>query len=165
MKTSINVFVAFAFISVASAAVTPNVRVQEICGDLGVMDVATNELASGVGVSDIRMCADHPLGRNRTLDEAEGASLAPVDPNDAHVLARTPSSLNTLEERSCNYKAPYGCSGGYCWKSCGKNGVWCWTASKGGVGAWAKCSKFEDCGTVGIYFGCGKACASCGCSC
>ncbi|KAG7418058.1 hypothetical protein Forpe1208_v004274 [Fusarium oxysporum f. sp. rapae] len=48
------------------------------------------------------------------------------------------------------------------------SGKWCWTATAGGVGPWARCKKWEDCGTNGLQYGCGKNCVLpgvCGCSC
>ncbi|KAH6606457.1 hypothetical protein Trco_005610 [Trichoderma cornu-damae] len=53
-----------------------------LCGELGVMTVNTSELPSNVAPGDVRMCAKHPQGRDRTLDISEGASLAPAYVNE-----------------------------------------------------------------------------------
>ncbi|KAJ9427199.1 hypothetical protein QL093DRAFT_2094332 [Fusarium oxysporum] len=54
----------------------------------------------GVEPSDLRLCADHPLGRNRTLDSAEGASLAPFEEGD--VPDTTPTGASKLfQKRRC----------------------------------------------------------------
>jgi hypothetical protein len=144
------------------------------CGDLDVMTVDPADLPAGVAPSDVRKCLDHPLGRNRHV---KGASLAPLDAVDASfynsagdtdtspVEART-DGLGGLQERACYKDAPFGCSGGYCWKACGdtNKGEWCWTAEKAGLGAWIKCSKWQDCGTA--TYACGRGgCPSCGCGC
>ncbi|PYI29060.1 hypothetical protein BP00DRAFT_479945 [Aspergillus indologenus CBS 114.80] len=140
------------------------------CGNLGIMVVPTADLPKGVHPSDVRICRDHPLGRNRDI---EGASLAPLDPMDVQTLEGNTAALegrsepkmpNTAELQTCYKNAPYGCSGGYCWKVCGNNGEWCWTAKNSGVGAWYTCNRYQNCGTGTIY-ACGRGCPSCGCSC
>ncbi|KAL4901519.1 hypothetical protein BDW74DRAFT_84033 [Aspergillus multicolor] len=148
------------------------------CGDLDVMRVSAADLPAGVSPIDVRKCLDHPLGRNRHV---KGASLAPlnaVEPsffNNGTVNTGTdtdtsPADLearsSALQERACYKDAPYGCSGGYCWKACGNTdkGEWCWTANKAGLGSWITCSKWQDCGTA--TYACGRGgCPSCGCSC
>ncbi|KAE8154231.1 hypothetical protein BDV25DRAFT_126703 [Aspergillus avenaceus] len=144
------------------------------CGDLEVMTVDPADLPEGVSLSDVRKCRNHPLGRNRYV---KGASMAPLDAVDAAFYNGTvgaetspveslSDNLSSLEKRSCYKGAPYGCSGGYCWKACGniEKGEWCWTAKKLGLGAWDKCSRWQDCGTA--TFSCGRgACPSCGCGC
>ncbi|KAF9534046.1 hypothetical protein CPB83DRAFT_728072, partial [Crepidotus variabilis] len=53
-----------------------------------------------------------------------------------------------LAERAaegCWYDSQIGCTGGYCWKVCGNNGEWCWTANNGGVGSLISCSNWQDC--------------------
>ncbi|EHK45974.1 hypothetical protein TRIATDRAFT_219909 [Trichoderma atroviride IMI 206040] len=129
----------------ASAAVqrlsraTNEISVESICGELGVMRFNANELPDHVSPNDVRMCAKHPSGRNRTLDLSEGA---------------------------CYFKAPYGCSRGWCWKACDEGGKWCWTAAESGYGPWRKCASYADCGTHDDTFGCGRWCGKqCGCSC
>ncbi|KAJ9482139.1 hypothetical protein VN97_g11303 [Penicillium thymicola] len=112
------------------------------CGDLDVMTVDPADLPAGVAPSD-------------------GASLAPLDAVDASFYNSTVDTdtspvearsggLSALQERACYKDAPYGCSGGYCWKACGNTnkGEWCWTAAKAGLGACIKCSKWQDCGTA-----------------
>ncbi|KAK2026632.1 hypothetical protein LX32DRAFT_641656 [Colletotrichum zoysiae] len=56
-----------------------NARAAAICGDLGVLNVDIDQLPEGVSPADLRMCADHPNGRVRVLDPAQGTSLAPMD--------------------------------------------------------------------------------------
>ncbi|CEL01997.1 hypothetical protein ASPCAL01573 [Aspergillus calidoustus] len=72
-------------------------------------------------------------------------------------------NVGTREQAACEWKAEYGCPGsGYCWKTCGKQGEWCWTATKGGIGSWITCSTWRDCGThtyacargLSLSFGC-----------
>lgn len=135
---------------------------RDICGDLGLMsDQLTDRKLSAAEMANVRLCADHPLGRTRP---EEGESLAPMADEPAPVGKRS-----LLTERKCYDKAPLGCSKGYCWKSCGDQiGQWCWTARFGGEGAWATCKSYEDCGIDDQNFGCGKGCHKadqCGCSC
>ncbi|KAF5569347.1 hypothetical protein FPHYL_2162 [Fusarium phyllophilum] len=142
---------------------------EAVCGDLGILQVPPGNLPDGVEPSDLRLCADRPLVRNRTLDPAKGASLAPLEEGD--IPDTTPTGASRLfQKRRCYYGAPYGCSDKYCWKSCGAkgSGKWCWTATAGGVGPWARCKSWEGCGTNGLQYGCGKNCVLpgvCGCSC
>ncbi|KAK4222892.1 hypothetical protein QBC38DRAFT_374231 [Podospora fimiseda] len=113
------------------------VDVAASCGSLGVMNVNTSDLPAGVDPNNIRTCADHPVG----------------------------SAHEVLEKRDCEYGAPVGCSGGYCWKQCGDegSGQWCWTANNGGYGDWIKCSTSSQCNT---NMACGIGdCSACGCSC
>jgi hypothetical protein len=160
------------------------------CGALGVMTFDPADLPEGVLPSDVRKCRDHPLGRNRHL---ESASLAPpnamrgsfgnstsdrasdtdaeidTDTTRVEVEARSELDLDlaagTREQAACEWKAEYGCSvGGYCWKTCGPKGQWCWTASKGGIGSWTKCKTWRDCGTH-TYFCARGLGPSSGCSC
>ncbi|RAL15125.1 uncharacterized protein BO97DRAFT_403750 [Aspergillus homomorphus CBS 101889] len=50
------------------AALRPDATPEEVaaakaeCGSLGVMMIDPAELPEGVTMSDVRMCADHPLG-------------------------------------------------------------------------------------------------------
>ncbi|KAL5609732.1 hypothetical protein FOVSG1_004413 [Fusarium oxysporum f. sp. vasinfectum] len=142
---------------------------ETVCGDIGILQIAPGTLPDGVEPSDLRLCADHPLGRNQTLDPAEGASLAPLEEGD--IPDTTPTGASRLfQKRRCYYKAPYGCSDKYYWKSYSEkgSGKWCWTATAGGVGPWARCMKWEGYGTNGLQHDCGKNCvlpSVCGCSC
>ncbi|KAL3455394.1 hypothetical protein BJX64DRAFT_295089 [Aspergillus heterothallicus] len=58
----------------ALAALRPDATPDEVaaaeaeCGSLGVMRIDPAELPEGVLLSDVRMCADHPLGRPSTPD-------------------------------------------------------------------------------------------------
>ncbi|RAL15150.1 uncharacterized protein BO97DRAFT_240129 [Aspergillus homomorphus CBS 101889] len=102
------------------------------------MVVPASDLPEGVSPSDVHKCKNHPLGRNRQVKDA---SLAPLDDamnpsilttNPAISAVETRSETCVLEERACYKDAPYGCSGGYCWKTCGRRVVldgqegWCW---------------------------------------
>lgn len=148
-----------------SAAVesNPYKGIEAICGDLGVMDIAPADLPAGVQPSEIRLCADHPMGRDRELDPKKGASLAPVEDE------KVAPSAKMLFERKCSFGAPYGCSKGFCWKQCGKGGEWCWAAGAGGTGPWKGCHSWQDCGVDDTTYGCGKNCKKhpehCKCSC
>ena len=123
---------------------------EAICGDLGVMTV--ENLAEGVNPADLRMCADHPLGRNRTI---EAGSSAPMD-----IDGKTAStdSKPALGERACYAQGLFRCSGRYCWKACGDLilGEWCWMAGSSGFGPWAKCSSLYDCDDGAWEFSCGR---------
>ncbi|EPS45141.1 hypothetical protein H072_924 [Dactylellina haptotyla CBS 200.50] len=143
------------------------------CGTLGVFSVSAEDLPEGVQLTDVRKCADHPLGRHRDL---KNASLAPMNAefikrsqNNPEITADTViATLFGRKASKCYYGAPYGCTDSYCWKSCGANGEWCWTASSGGLGQWKACSSFRDC-SDSPGFACGAGCSgkskACGCSC
>jgi hypothetical protein len=139
------------------------------CKDLGgKMKVLDIDLPVGVTQADVRKCEGHPLAHN--FNSGGDSSEAPVNVNENQnsTQVQTRSSLEESAAQRCYKKAPYGCDGGYCWKSCGdKNkGEWCWTANKGGYGAWTTCSNWQDCGTT--TYACGAGCVtsrSCGCSC
>lgn len=155
----------------AAAGAMAQLSAEQICGNLGVLSLSAEKLAT-IETKDmgaLRLCANHPLDRNRTLDPAEGASLAPSVRGQARDTSLNDRS-GSLSERSCYTAAQYGCSGGYCWKQCGDKvkGEWCWTANVGGVGSWRTCTKWQDCGTNDYTYGCGKNCLKpyqCGCSC
>lgn len=60
-----------------SAAVPDATAAAEECNSLGgAMSIQAHELPEGVSASDVRKCVEHPLGRERYLEEA---SLAPFD--------------------------------------------------------------------------------------
>ncbi|RSL78090.1 hypothetical protein BHE90_017403, partial [Fusarium euwallaceae] len=106
-----------ALVSSAAAPAPPEVRAKAICGDLGILNIT--ELPEGVESWELRLCADHPLGRNRNLDPKKGASLAPGGKGfDARADITPADSANPLGKRVCSYAAPYGCEGKYCWKAC-----------------------------------------------
>lgn len=157
----------------ASAAVqrsnraTNEISAESICGELGVMRSNANELPENVSPKDVRMCAKHPYGRNRTLDLSEGASLPPAYTNEQSQAGNASGSdVRHINERDCSFQSPYGCSQGRCWKTCDQGGKWCWTAAEGGYGPWKKCTTWADCGTDEDAFGCGRLCGEeCGCSC
>ncbi|KAK2002766.1 hypothetical protein LX36DRAFT_687969 [Colletotrichum falcatum] len=149
MKTTVRSLLLLGHAAASYAAAAPgtaDARVAAICGDLGVLTFEDGKLPDGVSPGDVRMCAGHPNGQVRVLDPLQGAS-------------------------ACYYTAPYGCSGGYCWKACGEtigDGRWCWTAGDGGIGPWSKCSTYVDCGTNPSTQACGVGCIKpnqCGCSC
>ncbi|RDB29454.1 hypothetical protein Hypma_014810 [Hypsizygus marmoreus] len=74
-----------------------------------------SNLPDGVITNDVRKCVGHPLGKG-------------------------------VDAQACWTASPYGCSSdGYCWKVCGNNGEWCWTAANKGQGAWLRCSTYTDC--------------------
>ncbi|UKZ94845.1 uncharacterized protein TrAFT101_009701 [Trichoderma asperellum] len=51
---------------------TNEISADSICGELGVMRFNASELPDYVSPNNVRMCAQHPHGRNRTLDLSEG---------------------------------------------------------------------------------------------
>ncbi|KAJ8095425.1 hypothetical protein PM082_023195 [Marasmius tenuissimus] len=148
--------------SVRSVAVSP-ADVTEECGSLGVLNVDLKKLPEGMTPSDVRKCADHPLG-GKPRQNAEWESLAPMDGPESNITDR--SNIESRAAQTCYYDAPYGCTDGYCWKSCGVSGSgeWCWTAGGDGSGPWLTCSSFGDC-NANAACGKGNNCGSCGCSC
>ncbi|KAJ3492502.1 hypothetical protein NLG97_g5345 [Lecanicillium saksenae] len=74
LPQTIHLFAAANWLSVTAVC---QLTAEEICGNLGVLKLTDEELATVPDKSALRMCADHPLGRNRTLDANAGASLAP----------------------------------------------------------------------------------------
>ncbi|KAK0621107.1 hypothetical protein DIS24_g11445 [Lasiodiplodia hormozganensis] len=146
---------AAAFSPVFSAAVSDAAAE---CGSLGVMSL--DGVAEGVDPASVRKCAEHPLGNTPNV-ESSSSSFAPVDDSND-----TTTELG-LEKRACWWGAEYGCTDGYCWKTCGAagSGKWCWTASNSdGSGPWYTCSTYKNC-NMGMACGTGKNCNSCGCSC
>ena len=161
----LNSILMMAYASLAFGVAMPEAEAQ--CGSLGLMNVDHKALPESVTPADVRKCAEHPLGNFRYLEEA---SLAPksagfkLDVSTTSNKDSEGSELNSLEKKACYNDAPYGCTRGYCWKTCGPKGEWCWTAAKGGIGSWFKCSTWKDCGDNG--WACGRGCpVSCGCSC
>lgn len=82
------------------------------------MKVVGLQLFKSVSKREVRICANHPEGRNRMLDPAEAASFAPW--KDGRAPADTlpvPRAAAVLEERAFSYAAIYGCSNIYCWRA------------------------------------------------
>ncbi|KAF3310803.1 hypothetical protein TWF173_009160 [Orbilia oligospora] len=139
------------------------------CGSLGVLEIDLNDLPAGVDPSALRKCAGHPLGHTRDLKKTTYTPLTPEEIERAqNVELDARSVIPALSGRAANacwFGASSGCTDGYCWKSCGNNGEWCWTAANGGSGNWLQCNSANQCGTGEA---CGKGCKkskSCGCSC
>ncbi|UNI15481.1 hypothetical protein JDV02_002011 [Purpureocillium takamizusanense] len=120
-----------------SAASSPT---DHSCGKLGVMTVDRSKLPLNVDPNNIRECADHPEG---------GSKASRRDPEAA---------------AECWFGKPSGCSSGYCFKTCGNGGEWCWTASNGGYGDWITCKSDSACSTDQAC-GQGDNCSACGCRC
>ncbi|PLB47060.1 hypothetical protein P170DRAFT_412582 [Aspergillus steynii IBT 23096] len=63
----------------ALAALRPDATPDEVaaaeaqCGSLGVMRIDPAELPEGVRMTDVRMCADHPLGPDASPGSGPGA--------------------------------------------------------------------------------------------
>jgi hypothetical protein len=127
------------------------------CGDLHVMKVSLETLPQDIAPEQVRHCAEHPLGQIRPGIDDVTTQKTSEEGEDG---------LVSLKPRACWYGAPSGCSGGYCWKSCGilaASGEWCWTATSAGLGPWITCNTNADCNTLQA---CGIGlCSSCGCSC
>ncbi|KAI7758661.1 hypothetical protein LZL87_007052 [Fusarium oxysporum] len=131
--------------------------------ELGFILVCTAMSSAGIATespirvskqsAEVRLCADHPLGCDRELEPEKGASLAPSVKDEGALLVG-----KRLFERKCSFSAEYDCSKGYCWKQCGKNGEWCWTAVSGGTGPWRGCHSWQGCGIDDIDYGCGQNC-------
>lgn len=174
MKLNIAILLAAVQAAGVFSVAVPNpadaqVSAAEECGDLGVMrSFRSEELPNGIKSEEIRKCSNHPLGKDRHLDRA---SLAPMEaderePYEKNFSPNNPqdTGIDALEKRDCYTDAPYGCSDGYCWKTCGGGGEWCWTASNGGFGSWFTCKTHSDCGQ--LTYACGRGfCDDCGCSC
>ncbi|KAL1613955.1 hypothetical protein SLS54_010165 [Diplodia seriata] len=159
MKLNIRIMYAMTiFTPVFSAAISDAAAE---CGSLGVMSL--DNLPEGVDPADVRKCADHPLGSDPSMGES---SVAPVvDESDGIAADANNDTSPNLQARACWFGAArYGCTDGYCWKTCGSGGKWCWTAKKGGIGEWYTCGNYRDCKEK---WACGKGrdCDSCGCSC
>ncbi|PTB39177.1 hypothetical protein M441DRAFT_433671 [Trichoderma asperellum CBS 433.97] len=168
MKAAIlSIFVAASAAFQGSNDATNEITADNICGELGAINLGPNELPGHVSLEDVRTCAQHPLGRNRTLDLSDEASVPPAYVNQSMAGNEITSHVRRLAQDSCYFGAPYGCSKGYCWKACGSTpGKWCWTAAGGGYGKWNQCASYEDCGTDDARFSCGAFCGKhCGCSC
>ncbi|KAG7097998.1 hypothetical protein E1B28_005306 [Marasmius oreades] len=119
------------------------------CGELGVLTYNLTDLPEGVDPKSVRKCAGHP-------------GLPQITPE---IAARDGAPVSTiLGKRSCWYGTnPYGCSSGFCWKSCGSDGEWCFTAQNDGWGAYNTCNTNFDCNED---MTCAQGdCAGCGCSC
>ncbi|KAF4216836.1 hypothetical protein CNMCM8980_007331 [Aspergillus fumigatiaffinis] len=135
----------------------------EECGSLGVMMYDPDALPEGATAADVRKCDGHPLGRHRPT---EGASLAPWDAALELAPQSGAAGLETRAKNACYLDAPYGCSGGFCWKACGNTdrGEWCWTATLGGTGSYIACKRWQDCGTFSYACSHGiSPAAGCGC--
>ncbi len=146
----------FSVVSARSAAEYAAL-VQE-CGDLGVMEVP-----EGADPSQYRHCEAHPLGTDRRKYKEQ--SLAPVDEKRSNAGNIKAADIFGRKEQACWWESSFGCTGRYCWKSCGKPGEWCWTAAGDGGGKWLECRNWSDCNTKQ---NCGKGCRvskSCGCGC
>lgn len=125
---------------------------EDDCGSLGLMVPDGAKLPAGVNASDVRKCAEHPLGRQA---------------GPGGLVKRGGGCGGTGGKES-------GCSEGFCWKDChgidviiGQNfGAWCWTArGDEGFGNWYPCTRDSDCKPS---YACGKAimgtyCGLCGC--
>ncbi|KAJ8095578.1 hypothetical protein PM082_023108 [Marasmius tenuissimus] len=120
----------------------------EECGSLGVLNVDLNNLPEGMTANDVRKCADHPLGSKPRLN-AQWESLAPMESN----LSNRSNIIEDRAAQRCEYDAPYGCSGGYCWRTCGASGSgnWCWTAGGDGTFGTSMC-RIPACESLAFQF-------------
>lgn len=100
-------------------------------------DLGVMPVPEGANPDNVRTCLEHPLG--------------------------SPKTPQILEKRDCWYGKKSGCSKGYCWKTCGQGGQWCWTAQGDGSGPWVTCGSDGDCNESQSCGGGG--CKACGCSC
>ncbi|GFP57760.1 hypothetical protein TASIC1_0009009700 [Trichoderma asperellum] len=79
MKAAIlSLFVTASAAFQGSSHATNEISADSICGELGAINLDPNELPGHVSLEDVRMCAQHPLGRNRTLDLSDEASVPPA---------------------------------------------------------------------------------------
>ncbi|EJD47237.1 hypothetical protein AURDEDRAFT_113504 [Auricularia subglabra TFB-10046 SS5] len=127
-------------IALATVAIGVSAGVAEDCGALGVFK--PESLPAGVDPAAVRPCKEHPLGN-------------------------VTQPAGSLDKRACWFGDPYGCTDGYCWKTCNTqgSGQWCWTAWDGGWGGWRTCASNSDC-SPNSSADCGQGgCDKCGCSC
>lgn len=76
MQITKNIILLAICAATASAVVT-DTAIADDCSNLGgPMSIPAHELPEGVSPSDVRKCVEHPLGRERYLEDA---SLAPFD--------------------------------------------------------------------------------------
>lgn len=135
------------------------------CGALGVYKPDLDSLPDYVDRTKIRKCAGHPASLTRQVDVEQASGKRNEVPD-------------TLTKRGeCWYGKTWGCTDGYCWKTCNKGkGTWCWMAFNYGKGDWMGCSKGADdpyCKPFsgnGYTVDCGKKggkadCTQCGCGC
>lgn len=121
--------------------------VPDECGGLGVFQVDLATLPVGVDATQLRPCANHPLGLAKEA-EAKAAAAQGLEGN----ISAKACATNTK-----------GCEKGYCWRRCGTGGSWCWAAKNDGWGDWITCKSANDCTTS---MACGQGeCPACGCSC
>ncbi|OAA73493.1 protein kinase domain protein [Cordyceps fumosorosea ARSEF 2679] len=147
---AINIIALLAGGSLIQAANVDTRAAEEECGALGVMEAPASAYLNG-GV--VRQCRDHPMGSDRGLDINDEVANAPFKQAEARN-----SVPDTLTKR-CPRTAAWGCgNGGYCWKNCGRNGEWCWTAGNYGNGPWARCSSWKDCGFDDMRYSCSGGC-------
>ncbi|KAH9882683.1 hypothetical protein J1614_000919 [Plenodomus biglobosus] len=144
-----------------NALSTTTAELAQECGALDIM-----EIPDGANPNDYRHCKSHPLGPDRRI-YANQDLAAGVDPSPKRDLGAVKAAdIFGREALACWWDAPLGCTDGYCWKSCGNPGEWCWTAYNNGVGDWARCGRAGDCQASDA---CGQGCKSgdkaCGCSC
>ncbi|KAH8123794.1 hypothetical protein FP744_10005680 [Trichoderma asperellum] len=84
MKAAIlSLFVAASAAFQGSSHAINEISADSICGELGAINLDPNELPGHVSLEDVRMCAQHPLGRNRTLDLSDEASVPPAYVNQS----------------------------------------------------------------------------------
>ncbi|KAJ6261627.1 hypothetical protein Dda_4297 [Drechslerella dactyloides] len=140
------------------------------CGSLGVLD--TKNVRAGADLSKLRKCSGHPMGRDRDLEHALLGPLISADSEAAQNAAPLDArsvipALSGRGANACWFGASYGCSKNFCWRNCGPNGQWCWTATNSGSGEWIGCNAASQCADLNAA--CGKDCKkddkSCGCSC
>ncbi|KAG6007736.1 hypothetical protein E4U21_005575 [Claviceps maximensis] len=138
MKFQTSISIALLYIQAALAV--PSSLAEQECGGLGVMNVDPATLPEGVDPANVRKCLNHPEGLLQRDEE------------------------KNLFARECWYRDDFGCSkSGWCYKTCGANGQWCWAAQNGGYGSWIGCSSFRDCNKE---MACGQGnCKACGCNC
>ncbi|ATY66322.1 kinase domain [Cordyceps militaris] len=117
---------------------------EEECGALGVMEAPAAAYLNG---GTVRKCRDHPMGSNRGFDMSDTVANAPFQQPERRDSRRDTKPIPDALAKRCERTAGWGCgNGGYCWKNCGRNGEWCWTAADDGNGPWARCNTWKDCG-------------------
>ncbi|KAK2766264.1 hypothetical protein FQN54_007781 [Arachnomyces sp. PD_36] len=152
----LNVFLTVA-LQVAGGLATAIPDAEARCGDLGAMTVP-----EGADASQFRSCLEHPLGARPQSSDLENRA-PPMSSHDMTKRAE-PVLRDDVTAQACWHGDPVGCTDGYCWKTCGDNGEWCWTALHEGTGPWYKCSASDQCHEY-MACGVGSSCDSCGCSC
>lgn len=128
MKTFTTSFLVLSSAFMAAVTASPavmfsnaNVDPAECADQGGVLQISAADLPEGTLLSDVRKCADHPLGRDRKKETWSIPPPAEEGDNSTSPVPRAGQDIS--QTQACYYDAAYGCTyeggTGYCWKHCG----------------------------------------------